>query len=165
MKLDAIGGIECVHGSLLYSRSKSTRVGCGQSEYSKPYVLFSAIDAASAAIDFSKSNVDDGIVDSPPSRGLRRSPIVSPSLLQGSLCRPRSDHSASPAPRSSNTPHRQLYKYCTDEALLHTPLHVQIRCVFAALPFQVGNINLRSSILDYPRVKDNRQIVSMDDGR
>ena len=34
---------------------------------SKPYVLFSATDAASASIDFFESNVDDGVVDSPPS--------------------------------------------------------------------------------------------------
>ena len=94
------------------------RAGCGQSQYSKPYVLFSATDAASAAIDFSKSNVDDGVVDSPPSQGLRRSPIVSPSPLQRSQCRPRSDRSSSPTPRSSNTPHRQLYKQCADEAPL-----------------------------------------------
>ena len=31
--------------------------------------MFSATDAASAAIDFSKTDVNDGVVDSPPSRG------------------------------------------------------------------------------------------------
>ena len=109
-ELGKTGGTEFIHGSLLSGQSKSTWAGCGQSQYSKPYVLFSATDAASAAIDFSKSNVDDGVVDSPPNRGLRRSPIVLPSPLQGSLCRPRSDRSSSPTPRSSNTPHRQFYK-------------------------------------------------------
>ena len=81
MELGETRGTESIHGSLFSGRSKSTRAGCGQSQYSKPYVLFSATDAASAAIDFSKSNVDDGVVDSPPSQGLRRSPIVSPSPL------------------------------------------------------------------------------------
>ena len=118
-KLGETGGIESIHGTLLSSRSKSTGADCGQSQYSKPYVLFSAIDVASASIEFSKSNVDNGIVYSPPSQGLRRSPIVLPSPLQGSLYRPHSDRSSSPTPTSSNTPHRQLYKHCADEAPLH----------------------------------------------
>ena len=95
-KLGETGGTKSIYGSLLSGRSKSMWADCGQSQYSKPYVLFFATDAASAAIDFSKSNVDDGVVDSPPSRGLRRSLIVSPPPLQGSLCRPRSDRSSSP---------------------------------------------------------------------
>ena len=106
-------------------------------------------------INFSKSNVDDGVVDSPPSQGLRRSPIVSPSPLQGSLCRPRSNRFASPTPKSSNTPHRQLYKHCVDEARLHAPLPVQVGYASTALFFQVGNINPMSLALDYPRVEDN----------
>ena len=57
--------IESSHGSLLSSRSKLVHRGCAPVEYSKPYVLFSAIDATSATIDFSKKNVDNGIVDSP----------------------------------------------------------------------------------------------------
>ena len=62
---------ESACGSLLSGRSKSRNGGCALSEYSKPYVLFSATDAASAAIDFSRKSMDDGVVDSPPSRGLR----------------------------------------------------------------------------------------------
>ena len=121
--------------------------------------MFSATNAASAAIDFSKSNVDNGVVDSPPSRGLRRSPIVLPSPLQGSLCRHCSDCSASP------TPHRQLYKHYTDEAPLHAPLLIQIGCASTALLFQVGNINPRSHALDYPCFEDNMWIACVDDGR
>ena len=143
------------HGSLLSGRSKSTRAGCGQSQYSKPYVMFSANDAASAAIDFSKSNVDDGVVDSPLSRGLRRSQIVSPSPLQGSLCRPRSNHSSSPTPRSSNTPHRQLYKHSADEAPLDVAVPVQVGCATAAIPIEVDSMNRKFPVLDYPRFEDN----------
>ena len=150
---------------MLSGRSKSTRAGCGESQYSKPYVLFSATDAASAAIDFSKSNVDDGVVDSPPSRGLRRSLIVSPSPLQGSLCRPRSDRSSSPTPRSSNTPHRQLYKQCADEAPLDPAVPVQVGCATAAVPVQVDSMNCTFSVRDYPRLKDNLWTVCVDDGR
>ena len=158
------GGTKSVHGSLLSGRSKSTRAGCGQSQYSKPYVLFSATDAASAAIDFSKSNVDDGVVDSPPSRGLRRSPIVSPSPLRGSLCRPRSDCSSSPTPRSSNTLHRQLYKHSADEAPLDAVVPVQVGCTTATVPVQVDGMNRMFSLLDYPRLEDNLWTVCVDDG-
>ena len=131
------------------------QAGYGQSQYSKPYVLFSTTDAASAAIDFSKSNVEDGVVDSPPSRGLRGSPIVSPSPLQGSLCRPRSDRSSSPTPRSSNTPHQQLYKHCADEAPRDAAVHVQVGCAIAVVPVQVGNMDRTFPVLDYPRLEDN----------
>ena len=165
-----MGGTESIHGSLLSSQSKSMQASCGQSQYSKPYVLFSATDAASTAIDFSKSNVDDGVVDNPPCRGLRRSPIVSPSPLQGSLCRPCSDRSSSPISRSSNTPHRQLYKHCADEAPLDAAVLVQIGCA-TAVPVQigclvqVGNMNRMFHVLHYPCLKDNLWIMCVDDGR
>ena len=127
--------------------------------------MFSTTDATSAAIDFSKSNVDDGVVDSPLSRGLRRSPIVSPSPLQGSLCRPHSDRSSSPTPRSSNTPHRQLYKHCADEAPLDVAVPVQVGCATAAVPFQVGSMNCTFLVLHYPRLEDNLWKVCVDDDR
>ena len=160
-----MGGTESIHGSLLSGRLKSTRAGCGQSQYSKPYVLFSATNAALAAIDFSKSNVDDGVVDSPPSRGLRRSPIVSPSPLRGSQCRPRSDRSSSPTPRSSNTPHRQLYKQCADEAPLDAAVLVQVGCATAAVPVQVDSMIRMFPVCDYPCLEDNLWTVCVDDGR
>ena len=56
-----------IYRSLLSGRSKSIDQGVASSQYSKPYVLFSATNAPSTAIDFSKGKVDDGIVDSPPS--------------------------------------------------------------------------------------------------
>ena len=127
--------------------------------------MFSATNAALAAIDFSKSNVDDGVVDSPSSRGLRRSPIVSPSPLQGSLCRPRSNRSSSPTPRSSNTPHRQLYKHCADEAPLDAVVPVQIGCATTAVRVQVDSMNHTFPVLDYPRLEDNLWMVCVDDGR
>ena len=126
-----------------------------QSQYSKLYFLFSAIDEASAAIDFSKSNVDDGIVDSPPNQGLRRSPIVSPSPLQGSLCRPCSDRSSSPIPRSSNTPHQQLYKHFADEAPLDANVPVQVGCAIAVVPVEVDRMNRTFPVLDYRCLEDN----------
>ena len=50
-----------VRGSLLSGRSKSRNGDCALSEYSKPYVLFSATNATSAAIDFSRKSMDDGV--------------------------------------------------------------------------------------------------------
>ena len=116
------------------------------------------------AIDFSKSNIDDGVVDSPTSRGLRRSPIVSPSPLQGFLCRPHSDHSSSPIPRSSNTPHRQLYKHCADKAPMDATILVQVGCASAAVLFQVESMNRTFPVLDYPCLEDNLLMVCVDDG-
>ena len=97
---------ESAHGSLLSGRSKSCNGGCALSEYSKPYVLFSATNATSVAIDFSRKNVDDGVVDSPPRRGAWRSPALSASPLEGSHCIEGRHRSPSPWPPSSRMPHR-----------------------------------------------------------
>ena len=75
---------ESMRGSLLSGRSKSRNGGCALSEYSKPYVLFSTTDAASAAIDFSRKSVDDGVVDCLLSRGAWGLQVLSASPLEGS---------------------------------------------------------------------------------
>jgi hypothetical protein len=56
---------------------------CLPSQFSKPYLMYSAIDAASAAVDFAKGNVEDGVVNSPPSRDAARLPVCLPSPLWG----------------------------------------------------------------------------------
>ena len=60
------------------------QASCAPFHFSKPYVLFFATDAVTAAIDFCKGNVDDDVVESLPSRGPWRSPIILASPLQGS---------------------------------------------------------------------------------
>ena len=45
-------------------------------------MLCSVGDAASTTIDYSKGNIEDGVVDSPPSRGPVKTPICSPSPLK-----------------------------------------------------------------------------------
>ena len=77
---------ESTCGSLLFGQSKSGKGGCALSHNSKPYVLFLATDAASAAIDFSRKNLDNGMVDNPPSRRPWRSPVLSALPLKGSHC-------------------------------------------------------------------------------
>ena len=85
--------------------------------------------------------------------------------MHGSLCRPHSDRSSSPIPRSSNTPHRQLYKHCADEAPLDATIPVQIGCAIAAVPVQVDSMNRMFPVCDYPHLEDNLWTVCVDDGR
>ena len=162
------GGTQCtesVHGSLLSGRSKSAQGRCGPSQYSKPYVMFSATDAASAAIDFSKKDVNDGVVDSPLSQGPWRSPVLSASPLQGSPCVGRRHRSPSRSPHRSpsRTPHRQLYKHCTSEGLLHASGHFDLQCVSAAVCAPSHDIRPRCPVLDDLRVEDNQPSISSDE--
>lgn len=86
----------------LSMRSDSAGGSCMPTLHSRPYVMCSATDAASAAIDYSRGNVEEGVVDSPPSRGPLRTPICSPSPLK---------HTASTPGRQNTevTPQRKLY--------------------------------------------------------
>jgi hypothetical protein len=82
---------------------------CLLSQFSKPYLMYSAIDAASAAVDFAKGNVEDGVVNSPPSRDAARLHVCSPSPLWGYGSTPTRQCSYSPTKRTLCTPQRQLY--------------------------------------------------------
>jgi hypothetical protein len=62
--------------------SGSMQGDCVLSQFSKPYLMYSTTDAASAALDFSKGNVEDGVVDSPPSYSAGRLHVCSPSPLR-----------------------------------------------------------------------------------
>ena len=53
------------------------------SQFSKPYLIYSATDTASAIVDFAKGNIEDGVVNNPPSRGAGRSLVCSPSPWRG----------------------------------------------------------------------------------
>ena len=119
---------ESARGSLLSGQSNSRNGGCALSEYSKPYVLFSATDAASAATDFSRKSMDDGVVDSPPSRGAWRPPVLSALPLEGSHRIEGRHRSPSPRPPSSRTPHRQLYKCGVDNVSGNASVHSQVQC-------------------------------------
>ena len=90
----------------LSTNSESRGASCDIVPFSKPYMFRSAMDAASAAIDYSKGNIDDGVVDSPPSRGPKRTPLYSPSPLK----RLSSSHrrSLSPTPRTDRATSRKL---------------------------------------------------------
>jgi hypothetical protein len=76
--------------------SGSIEEHCLPSQFSKPYLMYSATDAASVAVDFAKGNVEDGVVNSPPSRDAARLPMCSPSPLRGYGSTPTRQHSCLP---------------------------------------------------------------------
>ena len=71
-------------------------------EYSKPFLLFSANDTASAAIDCSRRDLEQNVVNSPPSSGGGQVAVMSPSSLKlvGKYT-PRRERSTSPALHTS----------------------------------------------------------------
>jgi hypothetical protein len=71
--------------------------------------MYSATDVASAVVDFAKGNVEDGVVNSPPSRDAARLPVCSPSPLRGYGSTPIQQRSCSSTKRTIRTPQRQLY--------------------------------------------------------
>lgn len=99
--------------SLLWGSEKSVSVtsdsvggSCGTAPVSRPFMMRSAADATSAAIDYSKGDVEEGVVDSPPSRGPIRTPVCSPSPMK----RPSSSRgrSCSPSARMEGATNRKL---------------------------------------------------------
>jgi hypothetical protein len=71
--------------------------------------MYLATNDASAAVDFAKDNVEDGVVNSPPSRDAARLPVCLPSSLQGYGSTPTRQRSCSPIKGTLRTPQRQLY--------------------------------------------------------
>ena len=158
------GASKSRHGSLLSGRSVSKDGSLAPLQYSKPYVLFSATDAASATIDFSKGNVEDGVVDSPPSRGPWRSPVVFASPLQGSPCAGGRDRSLSPDREPSRTLHRQLYKSGPIVVPLHASLEAVVQHAFVAHHVHVRDIHPRSTTVEHLRLEDNLGSKYLEEG-
>jgi hypothetical protein len=107
--------------------SRSIQGDCIPSQFSKPYLMYSATDAAFAIVDFVKGNVEDSVMNNPPSRGAGRSPICSPSPLRGCDWTPTGQHLWSLTEWNVHTPQRQLYSkppICsTEEAKEIDPVH------------------------------------------
>ena len=142
---------ESACGSLFYGRSKSSDGGCAFSQYSKSYVLFSATNAASTAIDFSRKNVDNGVVDNPPSRGPWRSPVLLASPLEGSH-RIEGQHCSPSLELPSSKTH---YKHCMDDVPRNAFVHSHIQCSSAPGHVCIHSIHPRCTTVDHLRVKDN----------
>jgi hypothetical protein len=58
--------------------SGSMQGNCVKFQFLKPYLMYSATDAASAVVDFAKGNVEDKVVDSPPSCSASETPSYLP---------------------------------------------------------------------------------------
>ena len=82
---------------------------CVPSQFSKPYLMYSVTDAASTALDFSKENVEDGVVDSLPSCSVGRMPGYLPSLLRDCRSTPIRERSCLPTHHNVCMLQRQLY--------------------------------------------------------
>jgi hypothetical protein len=82
---------------------------CLPSQFSKPYLMYSATDVASAAVDFVKGNVEDGVVNNPPSRDAARLSVCLPSPLRGYGSTPTQQRSCLLIKGTLRTPQRQLY--------------------------------------------------------
>jgi hypothetical protein len=93
--------------------------------------MYSTTDAASVALDFSKGNVEDGVVDSPPSRTAGRMPICLPSPLRDCQSTPIRQRSPSPMHQNVCTPQRQLYYKASlcdkEEAKEKDPVHYSVK--------------------------------------
>ena len=120
-------------------------------------MLFFATNTASTTIDFSKKNLDDGIIDSPRSEGPWRLPIVLASPLKGSPSIAYKSRSPSPTFAPSKTPHRQLYKFFTDEVLMHA----HVMCGSTAIHIHLQDIHPRSTMQDYLCIEDNLPSISL----
>jgi hypothetical protein len=86
--------------------SKSIQGDCVPSQFSKPYLIYSATDVASTAVDFAKGNVEDGVVNNPLSRGTGRSLVCSPSPLRGCGWTPTKQRSRALTERTERIPQR-----------------------------------------------------------
>ena len=91
--------------------SSSGGGSCFGAPHSKPYVMCSATNAASAALDFSKGNVEDGVVNSPTNRGAVRTPLCSLSPLKRAQSSRREVGLSSPNSRNQITSNRELYAH------------------------------------------------------
>jgi hypothetical protein len=88
---DPFCSIEDRSDSINVEYSGSMQGNCVPSQFLKPYLMYSATDATSTAIDFAKGNVEDGVVDNPLSCSVGRTPIYSPPHC-GNVCQPFFDN-------------------------------------------------------------------------
>jgi hypothetical protein len=108
------------------------------SHFLKPYLMYSATNVASATLDFSKGNVEDGVVDSPPSRSVGR----------------MRQRSCSPMHHNVRTPQMQLYCKASldkDEAKEKDHVHYSVK-----VPVERGLVSpaLQSQAAVRPRCLD-----------
>ena len=79
------------------------------SQFSKPYLMYSATDTASVTVDYAKGNIEDSVMNSPPSHGAGRLPVCSSSPLRGCNWTPTGQRSCLLTEKTVCTSQRQLY--------------------------------------------------------
>ena len=157
---------------------KSTSEGgsYGTAPLSKPYMLCSAADAASAAIDYSKGNIEDGVIVSPPNSGPVKTPICSPSpLKQASSSQGRSFLSAHQTEvatsRKLDLPELEAGNYPLGEDKVPSFEPLDIEGVTVRKSTSLHSQDVRSALLEpggavaLPGLKDKRNPSSKSGGR
>ena len=119
--------------------------GFAQSQQSKPYLMCTATDAASAVMDFSTQKVDDGVVDSPPERRAGIPTVASPSPLKRTC--------SFVGPVSDCTPQRQLY---VDDAVDLNQLTEPKLISIDVVPPSIGTIQPSSTPRKQRRLHSSR---------
>ena len=102
---------------------------CVLSQFLKPYLMYFATDTTSAALDYSKENVEDKVVDNPLSRSAGRMLVCSPSPLHNCQSTSIGQYSRSPTHHNVHTPQRQLYYKASldkDEAKEKDHIHYNV---------------------------------------
>jgi len=77
--------------------------------YTRLFMLRSTMDVVSMAIDFSKGNMKESVVDNLPSRGPVKTLICLPSPLKWTASTPNLLRSQSPTSRVEMMAHKKLY--------------------------------------------------------
>ena len=98
--------------------SSSSGGSCFGAPHSKPFVMCSAKNTASATLDFSKGSVEDGVVNSPPSQGVVKTPLCSLSPLKRAQSSRREVGLSSPNSRNQIISNRELYAHIEEGAEL-----------------------------------------------
>ena len=131
--------------SLLSKMSESFGGSCVEAPCSKPYVMCSAMDAASAAINFLKGHIEEGVVDSPPTRGVLRTPLCSPSPLKRGQSTVSDVGLCSQSPRNQISSSKKLYAIVGEDSE-HLRVNSGIPLNPALAPVTVSNINMDTKL-------------------
>jgi len=135
--------------SILYGRNYFP------STYSRPYILCFAIDVAWVAIDYSKGNMNEGVIDSPSSQGSIGKIHCSSSLLKKVACTISQLYLYLPISFTKTTPRIKLYvdvdkdvvDFCPNSKILLPTIHVHL--------FHYINKLELTSTLKYHKKKDH----------
>ena len=127
--------------------SSSRGGSCFGAPHSKPYVMCLATDTASVALDFSKGNVEDGVINSSPSRGVVRTSLCSPSPLKQTQSSRKEVGLSLPNLCNQITSNRELYAHIGEGSeLLQVNDKILSNSAFALTLVQVSNFIMDTAV-------------------